>query len=217
MDEETRRQVAIFRFGVIHDFVGGVRLDHGERERLVKQKAGRKYEIPFSPKTRLSRSTILRWVSLYQQGGGRLQSLYPGGRSDEGKSRAMDEETACALIGLRKELPRATVSFLIHQMEKRGLATPGAPLSPTTVWRFLNRQGLMHLGERSPEDRRKPSFPMTSGRVTRCMVPWWKKAAKGERPIFLLSWMISPAWSPMPNSIWERPWTHSWMPSGRPC
>jgi hypothetical protein len=26
MDEETRRQVAIFRFGVIHDFVGGVRL-----------------------------------------------------------------------------------------------------------------------------------------------------------------------------------------------
>ena len=155
MDEETRRQVAIFRFGVIHDFVGGVRLDHGERERLVKQKAGRKYEIPFSPKTRLSRSTILRWVSLYQQGGGRLKSLYPGGRSDEGKSRAMDEETACALIGLRKELPRATVSFLIHQMEKRGLATPGAPLSPTTVWRFLNRQGLMHLGERSPEDRRK--------------------------------------------------------------
>jgi len=215
MDEETRRQVAIFRFGVIHDFVGGVRLDHGERERLVKQKAGRKYEIPFSPKTRLSRSTILRWVSLYQQGGGRLKSLYPGGRSDEGKSRAMDEETACALIGLRKELPRATVSFLIHQMEKRGLATPGAPLSPTTVWRFLNRQGLMHLGERSPEDRRKFEAELPNDIWQSDSMH--EKAAKGERPIFLLSWMISPAWSPMPNSIWERPWTHTWMPSGRPC
>jgi len=32
MNEEQKRQVAIFRFGVIHDFVGGVRLERGEQQ-----------------------------------------------------------------------------------------------------------------------------------------------------------------------------------------
>jgi len=155
MDEEQKRQVAIFRFGVIHDFTSGLRLDHGERERLLGEKSSRRWQIPFSQKTRISRSTILRWVQIYQQSNGRLESLYPGGRSDQGRSRAMDEETACALIGLRRQLPRASIGFLIDEMEKRGLVTPGVVLSPSTVYRFLHREGLMKSGQAIPEDRRR--------------------------------------------------------------
>jgi len=64
MTEEQKQQVAVFRFGIIHDFVGGARLDHGERERLLREKCARKWDIPYSNQTRLSRSTILRWVGL---------------------------------------------------------------------------------------------------------------------------------------------------------
>jgi transposase InsO family protein len=156
MDEEQKKQVAIFRFGVIHDFVSGLRLERGERERLLRQKCSRRWQIPFSSnKTGLSRTTILRWVSMYQQTGGKLESLYPGNRSDQGKSRAMDEETACALIGLRREFARAPIGFLINQMEKRTLVSPGVVLSRSTVYRFLHQQGLMKSHETHPEDRRK--------------------------------------------------------------
>jgi putative transposase len=70
MDEEVKREVAIFRFGVIHDFVSGVQLDHGEQERLLGEKSERKWAIPHSSKTRIARSTILRWIKAYKDSNG---------------------------------------------------------------------------------------------------------------------------------------------------
>jgi hypothetical protein len=72
MTEEQKKEVAVFRYGVIAEFVGATRLDRGERERLLRQKCGRKWQIPFSGRTRLSRSTIMRWVSRYLEAGCRL-------------------------------------------------------------------------------------------------------------------------------------------------
>ena len=77
MNEEEKKQVAIFRFGVIHDFVSGVHLERGEQERLLREKCKRKWSIPYSFRTRLTRSTILRWVRRYKDSSGNLESLYP--------------------------------------------------------------------------------------------------------------------------------------------
>ncbi len=155
MDDDKRQQIATFRFGVIHDLVGHMELEPGEQERLIREKCGRKWVIPFSDKTHISRSTILRWIKLYRDSGGKLESLGTQDRSDQGKSRAMDEETSLALIGLRKEFPKATVPRLIAEMNKRKLVSPGGSLSPTTVYRFLHRHDLMELTRVVPEDRRK--------------------------------------------------------------
>ena len=73
MTEEDKKQVAAFRFGVICDLVNGVHLDPGEQERLIRHKCARKWQIPFSQKSRISRSTVLRWVRLYRQSNGRLE------------------------------------------------------------------------------------------------------------------------------------------------
>jgi transposase InsO family protein len=155
MDKGQKTEVAIFRFGVIHDFVSGVELSRGDRERLLRDKCSRKWQIPFSQKTRLTRTTILRWARMYQEGHGKLEALYPRGRCDQGKSRAMDEETACALVGLRKALPKTPVPSLIEQMVRRHLVTPGVILSLTTVYRFLHREGLMNLAQNPVVDRRR--------------------------------------------------------------
>lgn len=121
MNEEQKRQVAIFRFGVIHDFVGGVRLERGEQQRLLREKCKRKWSIPFSSRTRLTRSTVLRWIKRYRESNKRLESLYPTDCSDRGVSRGLDEETSLALIHLRKELPRMPVPELIKTGHKRRL------------------------------------------------------------------------------------------------
>jgi len=155
MDEEQKKQVAVFRFGVIHDLARGVQWGRGERERLLREKCGRKWQMPFSQKTRLTRSTILRWVRMYQAGNGKLESLSPRDRSDQGKSRALSEETACALTALRKEFPEAPVTFVIRQMGKRGLGAARGTLPRSTVYRFLHQQGLMDLAQARTQDRRK--------------------------------------------------------------
>jgi putative transposase len=155
MDEDAKREVGIFRFGVIHDFVSIPSLDRGEQERLLKEKCERKWSIPYSNRTRLTRSTILRWIKRYKDSNGKLESLYPVSRSDQGVSRGMDEETSLALIRLRKEMPKATVAVLIETMNKRRLASPGAKLNLSTVYRFLHQHNLMNLKQGKSTDRRK--------------------------------------------------------------
>ena len=143
MTEDEKQQVAVFRFGVISDFVNGSQLNRAQRRRLLAEKCARKWRIPCSTKTRLSKGSILRWVKLYTDSNGKLQSLYPQERSDKGKSRTLDEETALSLINLRREMPSATVVHLTNTMNQRKLVTVGVELFASSVYRFLHQHNLM--------------------------------------------------------------------------
>jgi len=153
MTEEQKKTIAAFRFGVICELVNGARLSVGEQAKLIRDKCARKWQIPYSEKTRISRGTILRWMRRYRASNGRLESLYPQDRSDRGKSRVIDEETALALIQLRQEMPRATVATLIKQLQTRGISKPATVLCPSTVYRLLAEHRLKH--PKAAVDRRK--------------------------------------------------------------
>ncbi|MGA7828801.1 MAG: DDE-type integrase/transposase/recombinase [Geobacteraceae bacterium] len=158
MTENEKRDVAVFRYSIISDLVNARDLSWGEQERLIREKCLRKWSIPFSEKTRISRSCVLGWVKAYKAGNGDIRSLYPNSRKDKGKSRAIDEDTCLSLIRLRKEMPAATVPILLDEMKARNLVTPGLELKNTTVYRFLNQQGVMR--QKPPaEDRRKFEAP----------------------------------------------------------
>lgn len=64
MDQERKMQVATFRFGVISDFVGGARLSRGERERLLREKSDRAWEIPFSGRPSAIPSSGCRFLGI---------------------------------------------------------------------------------------------------------------------------------------------------------
>ncbi len=123
MTEDEKQQVAVFRFGVISDFVNEAELNRTRRRQLLVEKCARKWHIPCSTKTRLAKGSILRWIKLYTDSNGKLSALYPKERSDKGKSRAIDEETCLSLINLRREMPSATVAHLIATMNQRRLVT----------------------------------------------------------------------------------------------
>ena len=153
MTPEEKQKIATFRFVVIGDLVAS-NLEPGEQERLIGEKIRRKWQIPLSLRTRVGRSTILRWIKLYKDSGNKIESLFPDERNDRGKTRAIDNETAQSLILLRKDMPKAPVHELIRTLRQRNLITPGLYLSRTTVYRFLHRQQLMHAAS-PPTDRRK--------------------------------------------------------------
>jgi transposase InsO family protein len=152
MTEDEKMQVAVFRFGVISDFVIGSQMSRAEKRRLMHDKCARKWQIPFSEKTRLSRGTISRWCRLYKDSNGDLKSLQPKDRCDQGKSRAMDKETCLSLIELKLETPALTVPQLIEQINQ---VSPDIVLNNSTVYRFLHHQDLIHLQVKKPVDRRK--------------------------------------------------------------
>jgi transposase len=155
MDEEQKKQVAVFRFGVIADFVTGARLPRAGRQRLLALKCARKWTIPFSHRTRIGKSTLRDWIARYRAGGQQLAALYPKDRSDNGKPRRIDPETAANLVQLRKQMPQATVAAVIEAMHRRQLLAPGDILAPTIVWRLFTRHGLMPSAAAPAVDRRR--------------------------------------------------------------
>jgi len=155
MNEDEKMQVAVFRFGVISDFVTGSQMSRAEKRRLMRDKCARKWQIPFSEKTRLSNGTINRWCRLYKNSNGDLKSLQPKDRCDQGKSRAMDEDTCLSIIELKLQTPALTVPQLIEQMNRQNRVSPGIVLNNSTVYRFLHQQDLIDLPVKKPVDRRK--------------------------------------------------------------
>ena len=155
MEEEKKREIATFRFGVISDLVVSHTLERGEREKLLREKAERQWLIPYSRRTRISGSTLALWVRRYERSGRKLESLYPQGRADMGQSRALDEEVAQSLINLKKEHPRASIQALIRMLQERKLIDSWAKICPTTVYRFLKSQGLWDVSPPAVKDRRR--------------------------------------------------------------
>ncbi|MCK7476945.1 MAG: hypothetical protein M0C28_04985 [Candidatus Moduliflexus flocculans] len=155
MDEDKLKRIAVFRFGVIADFVDGRTLDRGETERLMRDKCARKWTIPNSVRTRIGESTIKEWVARYKASGNKLESLYPRGRSDKGKPRAIDEETAMGLKTLRKELPEVSLPVLMQQARHRKIILPGEKVTYSALYRFLQAEGLLDKPSAAPQDRRK--------------------------------------------------------------
>jgi|GEM_PF-704138 len=145
MDVHQKEQVAAFRYSVISDFISNVGMGRAERKRVISEKCERKWQIPFSRKTTISKQTIRHWIRLYKLYG--LPSLIPRERSDQGRSRTMDDDTCDALVALRREIPAATVPHLIEMMHERNLISLGTSLKTTTVYRFLHRHKLMHTAE----------------------------------------------------------------------
>jgi transposase InsO family protein len=143
MDEDAKRKVAQFRFGVIHDLIGTKKLSVGEKERLLREKSVSEWDIPFSGRSYISRSTILNWTRMYERGGRRLEALYPDDRKDRGMSRAMDEETALTLVDLKKELKGVTLPVILRVARQRKILPLDFKAGHATIYRLFKRHGVM--------------------------------------------------------------------------
>ena len=155
MTEAQREEVALFRFGVISDLIGATHLDYGETERLIRQKSAQRWSVPHSNRTRISASTIRRWVRRYEKSGRQLSALAPAGRSDRGKSRRVDDETIFELVKLKREKPALPVNRLMDEMKEKGLVSPGIILTLPTAYRILKNEGVTCRQHGVKTDRRK--------------------------------------------------------------
>jgi len=135
--------------------VNGVKPPFGEQEKLLRAKCDKKWNIPYSDRTSIGRSTILRWISLYRGSGEEIVALFPKNREDLGKARVYDKNTCLGLIQLRKELPELPVRLVRDKAQKRGILPADASADLSTLYRFLNAQGLMKKTPSQAVDRRK--------------------------------------------------------------
>ena len=175
-DEELRKAVALFRYGLIADVL---RLAPGSAEirRTLNEKAQRTYVIPGTRRSRVAVETMRDWLTLYRNGG--FEALYPKTRSDRGLPRRLPPEAAEVLVSLKSEQPALSVKALIKAARERGI---DHPLAPSTVHRLLSREGLLDArpGDPAATDRRRFAY-RDAGELWMSDVMHGPKVADGRR------------------------------------
>src|SRR5512143_3638061 len=106
---DFRQSVALFRYGLIAEFVHLPPHSPGLYAKL-QAKAEPAYTIPGSTRTRVAAETLRDWLKAYRRGG--FDALLPKGRADRGRSRALAAELAERLLSLKEELPQVSIPQL---------------------------------------------------------------------------------------------------------
>jgi len=156
-DTQYRQALALFRYGLIAEFIQLPAGSRGLYARL-RDKARAEYTIPGSTRTRVAPETLRHWLKDYRRGG--FDALLPKGRADRGRARALPQAVADALVSLKDEQPGLSIPQLIRAAQQSGAAPESLVLPPSTVHRLLSRAGLMHKAsaEVITQDRRRFAF-----------------------------------------------------------
>lgn len=152
-DKDRKLKVATFRFGIISDFVNGSKLDYGEKERLLELKTGKLYEIPFSNRQCIARSTIEKWVQDYKREGYRIEALYPKPRSDKGQVRSVANHIKMAIKELKKENPKLTLPTIVTALRHKKLIGADEKVCMASLYRYWNNEELHSLNETAIDKR----------------------------------------------------------------
>jgi transposase InsO family protein len=158
--EDKKMAIATFRFGVIADFVTGVRLEYGEKEKLIGEKTGRQYVIPYTGKSQITRGTIKKWISDYRAAGNRIEGLFPQSRKDKGTYRAIDATIQMAIKEIKRARPELTGVNIINELKHQKIISFIDEINLSVLYRFIEKEGLNDL-KLPPKDARsfEASFP----------------------------------------------------------
>src|SRR4030066_1118586 len=141
MDKEKKEKIVLFRFGVISRLLW-VKEDQRQQEALLRDITSTAWEIPFSNRTALGRSTVLEWLKKYRGSGDRIESLEPQQRSDKGKARSLDGENEQALGHLKGEHKGASLPVILRVARERKLLPPDFRASIQSLYRLFQRLGV---------------------------------------------------------------------------
>ncbi len=154
MDKTKKEKIGLLRFQVIAPLIGLTKDDWGKKEKLLQEIVQKQWEIPYSVRSYIGRSTVLEWLKSYEDSGGKLESLYPKERSDRGLARSMDIDTEQTLVNLRKELKEATLPTILKIAGERKLLPVDFKTSRQSVYRMFKRYGLDKEDEPNKDRRR---------------------------------------------------------------
>jgi len=135
--DRRRQEVQEFRYALIAELTNPY-LEHGELKRLVREKAAREYQIPYSRRTRVSPDCIRDWLKRFRKYG--KEGLLPRKRSDWGTHRCLSPQEASRLIGYLEEHPELDATTCLRELQRQGEIL--SAVSSSSLSRLVRSAGL---------------------------------------------------------------------------
>lgn len=137
MDRKKVEEIANFRYRLISPIVCKESLYFGETAELIREAAGKIYQIPGSRNTKVSVRTIERYLKQYREGG--FEALMPGSVSQ--RPTRIPQEYFDLAAALKRENLKRPVTQIIEILEMSGKVPKGV-LKRSTLYDYFEREGL---------------------------------------------------------------------------
>lgn len=161
MNQEQKEKIAIFRFGVIFPLVEKKLHEYwGEKERIIRELVGKEWEIPFSTRTYISKATVLSWVKRYEDGGRKIEALFPESRGDKGRLRSITEEQIDVLMRLRADNPKLSTPRLVEKARAERVFPSEKEVSMASIYRLMKKRKAKR--QKTQQDMRKFEVQMAN-------------------------------------------------------
>ncbi|WP_145453225.1 DDE-type integrase/transposase/recombinase, partial [Staphylococcus epidermidis] len=154
MNEKTREDIALFRYGLIAPLLNG----QMEPKEYFEQLEGKVHQIPYYGERTIAAKTIQEWLLHYRRNG--FDALKPKRRSDRGDSRRLSPDDKDHILEIRKESLHMPVSVFYEQLIKRGEITKNQ-VSYATINRLLKKHklaGRNHISFHPGKERKRFAY-----------------------------------------------------------
>lgn len=136
MDEKTRDEIALFRYGIIAPLITKGEITPQERGKFFRTASETKYRHPDGRIVTVSPDTVYRYYRKYSSGG--FDALKPKGRVDLGKTRKLTDDIISQVVYLHKEYPRLPCTIIYQKLLENGSITKDT-VSLSTITRYVSR------------------------------------------------------------------------------
>jgi putative transposase len=131
-------EIALFRYGLIAALVQDPPAK-GQLELALREIAAKPYHIPGSTRTRVSVTTLRRYLRTYQTKG--FEGLRPPPRADAGAPRAFPPDVLAKAVALREAQPARTTQTLVEILSRDESVSLAKPLNAHTLTTHLRHLG----------------------------------------------------------------------------
>jgi len=158
--ERKEQEILDFRYGVIADLLNPY-LNREERRELIRQKAKREYDIPYSSRRKMTEACIKKWYMKFKEHG--KEGLIPRTRSDMGLCRVLPAEESAVLLEYLEGHPDLTAKAVYRKLKGKGIITKElsrSSLSRLVVSAGLERQNRMQKKDTSKQLKFSFKYPL---------------------------------------------------------
>ena len=150
MNEKTREDIALFRYGLIAPLLNG----QVNPKEYFQELEGKVHTVPHYGERKIAAKTIQEWLLHYRRNG--FDALKPKRRADRGNARRLSPDEKDHILEIRKKSLHMPVSVFYEQLIARGEITK-KQVSYATINRLLKKHKLAGRNHISfhPEKERK--------------------------------------------------------------
>jgi putative transposase len=145
--KEQNQKIAGFRYSIIAELTNP-NLSASEIKSMIRQKAARTYQIPYSTKTRITAKTIKNWLKTFRNHG--IEGVTPRVRHDLGKSKALTQNEQDIFIAFLEKHPYLTAKTAFLECQRSGVIKndiSSSSLSRLVLANNLDKKSRIQPGE----------------------------------------------------------------------